>query len=207
MLLRKRLADIGWTRGRPRSLIVWVSGRRQRRRSGGCCLAGGSSCLSPARHRSGAYRSFTAPRANECWQIDDTTWWLADETEVKIVDVIDDCSRVLVRRRAVSSCTGEAAVARCCTHRPMGSAGAVPVGQHDRLPPSPRPHPSRHSASAAGHSRPHHPQTCGKVCEHVRGAAPGRSDPGQSVTVVSFVRFVDRPRCCATARTGQTDLT
>jgi transposase InsO family protein len=60
-----------------------------------------------------------------------------------------------------------------------------------------------------GHTRtrPYHPATNGKVCEHAGGAASGRSDPGQSVTVVSFVRFVDRSRCCATTRTGQTDLT
>jgi hypothetical protein len=51
------------------------------------------------------------------------------------------------------------------------------------------------------------PQPNGKVCEHARGAAPGRSDPGQSVTAVSFVRSVDRPRCCATVRPGRTDLT
>jgi transposase len=55
--------------------------------------------------------------------------------------------------------------------------------------------------------KPHCPWQNGKVCEHVRGAAPGRSDPGQSVTAVSFVRFVDRPRCCATVRPGRTDLT
>jgi hypothetical protein len=39
------------------------------------------------------------------------------------------------------------------------------------------------------------------------GAAPGRSDPGQGVTMVSFVRFVGRLWCSVTARTGQTDLT
>jgi integrase-like protein/homeodomain-containing protein len=55
--------------------------------------------------------------------------------------------------------------------------------------------------------RPYRPQTNGKVCEHDRGAAPGRSDPGKGVTVVSFVRFVDRIRCCAQACTGRTDLT
>ncbi len=48
--------------------------------------------------------------------------------------------------------------------------------------------------------RPHCPWQNGKVCEHARDAAPPRSDPGQSVTTVSFVRFVDRARCCVTAR-------
>jgi transposase len=56
-------------------------------------------------------------------------------------------------------------------------------------------------------TRPYRPRTNGKACEHARGAAPGRSDPGQSVTAVSFVRSVDRPWCCATVRPGRTDLT
>jgi hypothetical protein len=55
--------------------------------------------------------------------------------------------------------------------------------------------------------KPHCPWQNGKVCEHDGGAAPGRSDPGQGVTAVSFVRFVGRSRCCITARTGQTELT
>jgi transposase InsO family protein len=49
-------------------------------------------------------------------------------------------------------------------------------------------------------TRPYRPRTNGKACEHDRGAAPPRSDPGQSVTEVSFVRFVDRARYCVTAR-------
>ena len=41
-------------------------------------------------------------------------------------------------------------------------------------------------------SRPYHPQTCGKVCEDLPRRSTGRSDPGKGVTVVSFVRSVDR---------------
>jgi hypothetical protein len=47
----------------------------------------------------------------------------------------------------------------------------------------------------------------GKVCEHHGGAARSRSDPGQGMTKVSCVRFVDRFPCCVTARAGQTELT
>jgi hypothetical protein len=57
------------------------------------------------------------------------------------------------------------------------------------------------------HGKPYHPQTQGKVCEHAYGAAPGRSDPGQGMTKVSFARYVDRLRCCPMARTGRTELT
>lgn len=39
------------------------------------------------------------------------------------------------------------------------------------------------------------------------GAALDRSDPGQGMTTVSCVRFVDRLRCSVVVRTGQAELT
>ena len=50
--------------------------------------------IRPRHPRAG--RSFEAERANECWQIDDTAWELADGTPVKIFNVLDDRSRLLV---------------------------------------------------------------------------------------------------------------
>jgi hypothetical protein len=57
------------------------------------------------------------------------------------------------------------------------------------------------------HGKPYHPQTQGKVCDYVEHAAPARPDPGQGMTKVSFFRSVGRHRCCASKRTGLTDLT
>ncbi|MFQ6332143.1 IS481 family transposase, partial [Nocardia sp. CWNU-33] len=56
---------------------------------------------------------------------------------------------------------------------------------------------SRSFAEALGpvvhkRTRPYRPQTNGKVCEYFRDARIRRSDPGQGMTAVSFVRFVDR---------------
>jgi len=56
-------------------------------------------------------RRFNAERANECWQLDDTPWALTDGTEVKILNVIDDHSRLLVASVAMVTCTGAAALA------------------------------------------------------------------------------------------------
>lgn len=108
-------------------------------------------------------RSFQAERANECWQIDDTGWELADGTQVKIVNVIDDRTRVLVASVAVTSCTTPAAFdafsigaarwgwpARFLSD----NARAFRFGLAEML---------AHLGIAAGHSRPYHPQTCGKV--------------------------------------------
>lgn len=110
-----------------------------------------------------AYRRFSAQRANECWQIDDTGWELADDTSVKIINILDDCTRVLTRTKAVVSCTGEAVL------EAFGEAGerwglcAWVLADNARV--------HRHTLADAltalgismGFSRPYHPQTCGKV--------------------------------------------
>lgn len=115
-----------------------------------------------------AYRRFAAERANECWQIDATKWWLADGTMVEIINVIDDCTRVLIASMAVSTCT---------TANSWGalSSGAQRWGWPERVL-SDNGTPFRGQNGAGGllpalaalgiqnrHSRPYHPQTCGKV--------------------------------------------
>lgn len=56
--------------------------------------------------------------------------------------------------------------------------------------------------------KPRTPRLNGKVCEDC-AAVPHRrgSDPGQGMTTVSCVRYVDPGRCGALVRAGQTDLT
>jgi transposase InsO family protein len=117
----------------------------------------------PSKRPKRTHRSFTAERANECWQLDDTTWWLADDTEVKILDTIDDCSRLLAVCTAMQRCTGAAAL------QALGEAATV-IGWPERIL-SDNATAFRHTLAdalahlgiAAGHSRPYHPQTCGKV--------------------------------------------
>ena len=106
---------------------------------------------------------FNATRANESWQLDDTTWELADGTEVKILNVIDDHSRLLVASVAMNACTGAAALAAVAD-------AAATLGWPERFQ-------SDNASSfryvladalrplgiAAAHSRPKHPQTNGKV--------------------------------------------
>lgn len=117
----------------------------------------------PSKAPKHAGRSFEAERANECWQIDDTAWELADGTPVKIINVVDDRSRLLVASVAVLTCTTAAAFGAF-------SAGAARWGWPARFL-SDNARAFRHGLAemlrnlgiAAGHSRPYHPQTCGKV--------------------------------------------
>jgi transposase InsO family protein len=117
----------------------------------------------PSKAPKRAHRSFTAERANDCWQIDDTAWQLADGTDVKILNVVDDHSRLAVASTAMATCTGAGALAA------LAVAAAI-VGWPARIL-SDNAKAFRDTLAAAlaaigvgaGHSRPYHPQTCGKV--------------------------------------------
>lgn len=63
----------------------------------------------PKKAPKGAYRTFVAERANECWQLDDITWDLTDGSDAKIITLIDDCTRLCPGLKAVRSATGAAA--------------------------------------------------------------------------------------------------
>jgi transposase InsO family protein len=139
-------------------------------------------------------RRFTAERANECWQFDDTGWDLADGTTVKIVDVIDDCTRVLVASHAVETATA-AAVFRAVT------VGGQAWGMPERvLCDNAKAHQSLHDTFAllgvdVRHPRPYHPQTCGKV-ERVHQTVKKwlrAHDPSATITELQHEldRFVD----------------
>jgi transposase InsO family protein len=106
---------------------------------------------------------FVAERANECWQTDDTGWGLADATPVKIINILDDCSRLCVASRAAPSATGTAifeAFTRAATESGWPERVLCDNAKAHR-------HPLTDALGelgvAVGHSRPYHPQTCGKV--------------------------------------------
>jgi transposase InsO family protein len=113
--------------------------------------------------KSAGARFVTAARANECWGLDDTSWELADGTVVKILNVIDDHSRLLVVSRAMASCTGAA------TLEALAEAAAV-IGWPQRFL-SDNALAFRHTLAgalaaigvAASHTRPRRPQSNGKV--------------------------------------------
>ena len=113
---------------------------------------------------------FEAAAPNECWQIDATEWQLSSGKAVEIVNVIDDHSRLAVAARAVESTTTRLAwetfetaamtwgfPTRCLSDNGLAFTGRLhhmEVFFQQKL---------RDTGIEAVHSRPHHPQTCGKV--------------------------------------------
>src|SRR5579875_58959 len=125
----------------------------------------------PHKRPRSSWHRFQADLPNELWQADITHWTLADGTEVEILDIIDDHSRLLAG----------------CTARPVFKAGHVVADLHAAIARHGRPERlltdngavftghyrgrgwvalEREAAAlgiALAHSRPYHPTTCGKV--------------------------------------------
>ena len=124
----------------------------------------------PQKRPKSSWRRLQAELPNECWQADTTHWSLADGADVEILNVIDDHSRLLVASRAFVT-TKAADVVETFHHGAselgvpasmLTDNGAIFTAE------------SRRGACAIElellalgvdykHSRPYHPQTCGKV--------------------------------------------
>jgi transposase InsO family protein len=125
----------------------------------------------PHKRPRSSWKRFCAELPNQCCQADVTHWRLADHTEVEILDILDDHSRLAVASTARPTMTGPdvvdtflAAFTRWGT--PAGvltDNGAIFTAKY------------RGDGRTAleitlgdlrikySHSRPYHPQTCGKV--------------------------------------------
>ena len=124
----------------------------------------------PHKRPRSSWRRFQAELPNECWQADTTHWALADGRDVEILNVIDDHSRLLVASRAFM--TAKAADVVETFHHAASELG-VPASMLTDNGAIFTAEPRRGTCAielellALGvdykHSRPYHPQTCGKV--------------------------------------------
>lgn len=125
----------------------------------------------PRKRPKGAGKRFCAEQPNERWQADTTHWGLADGTGVEIFNIIDDHSRLDLLSRARVSVTGPDVLAGFrSTFRRYGIPASVLTDNGAVFTGTPR----RGGRVALEieldllgvrfhHSRPYHPQTCGKV--------------------------------------------
>jgi transposase InsO family protein len=176
--LRKSLAEEGLDAGPHTIQVHLLRRRRGRARAAVPSVATIWRVLSrrgfirpePQKRPKSSWRRFQAELPNECWQADTTHWQLVDGSEVEILNVLDDHSRLVVASQAFV--TTKAADVVATFH--LGAAtwgypasmltdnGAIFTAE------------SRNGSCAIEleliglgidykHSRPYHPQTCGKV--------------------------------------------
>jgi transposase InsO family protein len=123
----------------------------------------------PQKRPNEKWQRFEYARPNQCWQIDATSWALTRGRPVTVMDIIDDHSRVLTAIRAGRGPTTELALDAvfaggqrwglpAMVLSDNGTCFAGVDGNGCSFEPV---------LAAAGikwiHSRPYHPQTCGKV--------------------------------------------
>jgi transposase InsO family protein len=136
---------------------------------------------------------FEAQLPNECWQSDVTHWRLADDTDVEIVNFIDDHSRLAVASRVLRVATAPNVLevfrtAGACWGLPaalLTDNGCVYTTWHRAGP-----NVMQTELLAMGidyrHSRPYHPQTCGKVerFHQTMKAFLAKQDPAETIAVL-----------------------
>ena len=162
----------------------------------------------PHKRPKSSYIRFCADLPNECWQMDVTHVVLAAGTEVEVLNIIDDHSRLCVAsvaRRVTKSLDvvtafHEAAAQHGYPASVLSDNGAIFTAE------------ARHGVCvlesellALGisfkHSRPYHPQTCGKVerfhqtlKKHLAAHRPARSLPALQGQLDKFVDYYNTVR-------------
>jgi transposase InsO family protein len=125
----------------------------------------------PHKRPRSSWRRFSADQPNECWQADITHWPLTSGVEAEILNTLDDHSRLLVTSSArgvfkagdvVTDLTA-AMTEHGRPERMLTDNGAVFTGRFRGRGWVALERECVALGIALGHSRPYHPQTCGKV--------------------------------------------
>jgi transposase InsO family protein len=127
--------------------------------------------LQPHKRPKSSYLRFAAEQPNERWQLDITHWTLSDGTDVEILNLLDDHSRVCVgsdtlgvfKARDVDDSFGKAAASYGDPASMLSDNGAVFTGRCRRGGRVALEVTLNARGISFRHSRPYHPPTCGKV--------------------------------------------
>ena len=175
--LRKELTDLGVDAG-PHTIQYHLQCRHRRRRRAVPSVATiwrvlsrrGFVVAQPHKRPKSSWRRFQAELPNECWQADTTHWQLADGTDVEILNVEDDHSRLLVASTCFRTTKAPDVVATFHQAAQQHGFPASMLTDNGAIFTAE----SRNGTCAIElelialgidykHSRPYHPQTCGKV--------------------------------------------
>ncbi|WP_232232107.1 DDE-type integrase/transposase/recombinase [Mycobacterium triplex] len=126
----------------------------------------------PRKRPKSSYHRFQAAQPNQCWQSDFTHWWLADGTEVEILNWLDDHSRYLLTCTAYRRVAGPDVVASFTDTVNTYGLPAATLTDNGAVYTSRFTHGHNEFElllQALGvtqkNGHPGHPQTQGKVCE------------------------------------------
>lgn len=125
----------------------------------------------PHKRPKSSYVRFQAEQPNERWQTDITHWAIADGTDAEILNFIDDHSRLCIASVArpvfkagdVDACFRNAAEAFGNPAIVLSDNGAVYTGRYRKQGRVALEVTLNVRGIVFAHSRPYHPQTCGKV--------------------------------------------
>jgi transposase InsO family protein len=125
----------------------------------------------PQKRPRSSWKRFEAQQPNELWQADVTHWRLADHTEVEILDVIDDHSRLAIASIARPVTTGPDVVDTVTAAFAQWGTPASVLTDNGAIFTAKQRGDGRTALQILlgelgikySNSRPHHPQTCGKV--------------------------------------------
>ena len=156
----------------------------------------------PHKRPKSSYSRFQADQPNERWQLDVTHWSLADGRDVEILNLIDDHSRLAVGSEARA--VFKAADVVGCVRKSMATWG-IPAGMlsdngavFTGVPRGAGRVALELELVALGvafrHSRPYHPQTCGKVERFHQTLKAWLATRPRSSTVAGLQRQLDRFR-------------
>jgi transposase InsO family protein len=124
----------------------------------------------PQKRPRSSYVRFVADLPNECWQADTTHWQLADGTDIEVLNIVDDHSRLniaAVARRTFKATDVVAAFSKAAAVHGLPASMLTDNGAIFTA--GPRYGRTALEVTLLGlgielkHSRPYHPQTCGKV--------------------------------------------
>ncbi len=125
----------------------------------------------PHKRPRSSWKRFEADMPNQCWQADVTHWRLADNTDIEILNIIDDHSRLAIASRARTvTTTGDVIDTFTTALSRWGTPASVLTDNGAIFTATPRRGGRTARQVLLGelgvayiNSRPYHPQTCGKV--------------------------------------------
>jgi transposase InsO family protein len=154
----------------------------------------------PQKRPRSSWRTFCADQPNERWQADITHWRLADGSEISILNILDDHSRLSLSSHARRATTGQDVVS---SFRKAFAQWGIPAGvltDNGAVFTGKQRGEGRVALEVElgvlgvkfSHSRPYHPQTCGKVERLHQTQKKWLAAQPTAATIAALQRQLDR---------------